>query len=120
MKSKVVPLRIPEKLDELAAVGAREQHTDKATTLRQWLYHGAEQYSLNLVSEGRLSIGRAAELLDTTIFDLQDRAESLGIELGATEQQNELSHRLVKALVESEASLRRPDDWVKPGRALKR
>ena len=29
MKSNVVPLRIPENLDELAALTAQEEHTDK-------------------------------------------------------------------------------------------
>jgi len=45
MKSKVVPLRIPENLDELAALSALEQHSDKATALRQWRYRGATQLS---------------------------------------------------------------------------
>ena len=42
----------------------REEHTDKATALRQWLHKGAELYALRLVSEGRISIGYAAEVLD--------------------------------------------------------
>ncbi len=60
MKSKVVLLRIPENLDELASLSAQEEHTDKATALRQWLHRGAAQYVLKLVSEGRISVGRAA------------------------------------------------------------
>jgi hypothetical protein len=60
VKSKVVPLRIPEHLDELASLSAQEQHTDKATALRQWLDRGATDYALRLVAEGRLSLARAA------------------------------------------------------------
>jgi uncharacterized protein YutE (UPF0331/DUF86 family) len=59
-RTKVVPLRIPENLDELAALSAQEQHTDKATALRQWLHRGAAEYVLKLVAEGRISMGRAA------------------------------------------------------------
>lgn len=98
MKSKVVPLRIPEKLDELAALSAREQHTDKATALRQWLHRGAAQYVLRLVAEGRVSMGRAAELLDLTVYDLQQQAEAQGIELGATDEQRRRSRALAGKL----------------------
>lgn len=86
-KSKVVPLRLPENLDELAALRAREEHTDKATALRQWIHQGAAQYVLKLVAEGRVSASRAAELLDLTLYDLYDLAEHLGIELGASSEQ---------------------------------
>jgi len=40
-----------------------------------------------LVAEGRISIGRAAELLDVTVHDILDGAQRQGIELGATEEQ---------------------------------
>lgn len=98
MKSKVVPLRIPENLDDLAALNAQEQHTDKATALRQWLHRGAMQYVLKLVAEGRITLGRAAELLDLTVYDLQHQAEIQGIELGATEEQRRRSRALARKL----------------------
>ena len=91
MKSKVVPLRIPESLVDLATACSQEQHTDKATTLRQWLYQGAEGYAVKLVEEGRLSVGRAAEILDMTIYDIYRIAQARGIALGATEEQRQLS-----------------------------
>jgi hypothetical protein len=98
MKSKVVSLRIPENLDELAALYGQDQHTDKATALRQWLHQGAAHYVLNLVSEGRVSIGRAAELLDLSIYDLHYLAETHGIELGATDEQRQRSRALAERL----------------------
>jgi predicted HTH domain antitoxin len=87
MKSKVVPLRIPEGLVDLATLWGHEQHTDKATTLRQWLYQVAEGYALKLIAEGRISVGRAAELLDVSIYDIYHLAESRGVEIGATAEQ---------------------------------
>ena len=87
MKSKAVPLRIPEGLIDLATLCSHEQRTDKATTLRQWLYQGAEGYALKLVEEGRISAGHAAELLDMSIYDIYRLAESRGVEIGATEEQ---------------------------------
>ncbi len=98
MKSKVVPLRIPKYLDELAALCGQEQRTDKSTALRQWLHMGAAHYILNLVSEGRVSIGRAAELLDLSIYDLHRLAETHGIELGPTEDELQESRSLAAKL----------------------
>jgi hypothetical protein len=82
VKSKVVPLRIPETLDSLAASCSQEQHTDKATTLRQWLY------------------GRAAELLDMSIYDIYRIAQESGIELGATEEQHRQSMEHARRFME--------------------
>jgi hypothetical protein len=106
-KTKVVPLRIPENLNELAAFNAQERHTDKATALRQWLHEGAAHYVLNLVAEGRVSAGRAAELLDATPHDIYRMAESHGIELGASDEQRRQSRRLAQELALEEAP-RRP------------
>ena len=87
MKSKAFPLRVPENLLDLATVCSHEQHTDKATTLRQWLYQGAEQYVLRLVAEGRITSSRAAELLEVSIYDIYHMAEVRGLHLGSTEEQ---------------------------------
>ena len=86
-KTKVVPLRIPESLDALAAIKANQQHTDKATALRQWLHEGAEQYVLRLLSEGRISIGRSAELLDVSIYDIHELVQANGLNIGPTDEQ---------------------------------
>jgi hypothetical protein len=101
MKSKVVPLRIPENLDALASLTAHEQHTDKATALRQWLHYGALQYVLKLVADGRISMERGAELLELTVYDIQHQAEAQGIELGATAEQRRQSRVLAARLIKS-------------------
>lgn len=98
MKSKVVPLRIPEHLDELAALSAREEHTDKATALRQWLHEGAALYALKLVDEGRISLSHAAKLLHVTVYDLYGLAEKHRIELGATDDHRKRSRELASRL----------------------
>ena len=93
MKSKAVPLRLPENILDLAALCSQEQRSDKATVLRQWLYRGAEDYALRLVEEGRLSASRAAELLDLSLYDLYVRAEQRGLRLSATEEQYQTAAR---------------------------
>ena len=87
MTTKSVPIRMPENLLELVELHSREQRTDRSVTIRQWLYQAAEVYAAELVGQGRLSIGRAAELLDVTHLDIYRIAQAHGIELGANEEQ---------------------------------
>lgn len=78
------PLRIPENLLELAEAKSREERTDRSTALRQMLYAGAEEYVLELLSEGRVSTGRAAELLEVSVHRIHRLAEEHGVEIGAS------------------------------------
>lgn len=81
---KAYPLRIPEGILKLAEIKSQEDRMDKATALRQWIYAGAEQYVLHLLSDGRLSISYTAELLEISIHDIYRLAKKYGIELGST------------------------------------
>ena len=102
-KSKVVPLRIPENLYQLAELRAQIEHTDRATVLRQWLHEGASRYALQLVSDGRISGTRAAEYLGITIYDIHHLAETYGIEIGPTlDQWNRSLETLDKLRAESQ------------------
>jgi predicted HTH domain antitoxin len=97
-KTKVVPLRIPETLDSVAALRAELEHTDKATALGQWLHNRAEQDVLKTLSEGRISIGRAAELLDVSIYDIHALIQLHGVEVGPSDEQLEYSRKTMKKL----------------------
>ncbi len=87
MSNRPYPLRIPEGLLKLAELQSQEERTDKTTSLRQWLYASAEAYALKRLSEGRLSLLQAADLLDLSVYDIQRKAQERGIELGATADQ---------------------------------
>ena len=87
MKTISYPLRIPKEIIELAALRSKEEYTDQSTALRQLLHLGAEEYILELVSSGRMSVGRSAELLNTTVYDIYRLAEKHGVELGGTAEQ---------------------------------
>lgn len=78
------PLRIPENLLELAEAKSREERTDRSTALRQLLYAGAEEYVMELLSEGRISAGRAAEVLEVSAHRIYRLADEHGVETGAT------------------------------------
>ncbi len=83
MSTKPYPLRLPEGLLELAELKSRMGRTDKTTALRQLLYAGAERYVLEVVSEGRMTIGRGTELLEMSVYDLHRLAQESVIELRA-------------------------------------
>jgi len=98
MSTKPYALRIPKGLLELAEMKSKVDRIDKATALRQLLYTGAEEYVLQLVAEGKLSLGRAAELLEMSIYDIQRLAQERGIKLSATADQYEKARETAKKL----------------------
>ena len=99
MTTTSYPLRIPEEIIVLSRLRAQEEHLDQATALRQFLYLGAEEYLLKLVSEGRISIGKAAELLHKSIYDIQHAAQKHGISIGSTAEQAKKSRETAKRVV---------------------
>jgi len=82
--TQVQPLRIEEDILKLAELKSKDEHMPKTTAIKQFLYSGAEEYLLKLCSQGRISIGKAAEVLHKSIYDLQESAKQKGIELGIT------------------------------------
>jgi hypothetical protein len=81
------PLRIPEDVLQFAELRGHEERTEKTTVLRQWLYAGAEEYAFKRLVEGRLTLSQTAELLNLSVYDVQQKARERGMELGATAEQ---------------------------------
>ena len=82
MSSRSYPLRIPDNLIELAEAKAREDRADRATVLRQLMYAGAEEYVAGLLAQGRISVSKAAELLDCSVHRVRMLARERGLETG--------------------------------------
>ncbi len=99
METVSYPLRVPEEIMGLAKLRAKEEYIDQSTALRQLLYIGAEEYVLNLIENGRISVGRAAELLKVTIQDIYRLAEKHGVRLGATLEQEKKSEKTMRYLL---------------------
>jgi len=97
--TQVQPLRIEESILELAELKSKEEHTNKTTAIKQFLYSGAEDYLLKLCSQGRISIGKASEILHKSIYDLQEIAKEKGIELGTTLKEYEEGKKLAKTIL---------------------
>ena len=82
----------------LASLRSKEDYIDKTTALKQFLFTGAEEYIIGLVSKGRISIGKAAEILNKSIYDIQSIAQKHGIELSPTADQSKKSEGTLKRL----------------------
>lgn len=95
----VQPLRIEENILKLAEIRSKEEHTSRTTAIKQFLYSGVEEYLLKACSQGRMSIGKAAEILHKSIYDLQESARHRGIELGITVKEYNESKKITEGLV---------------------
>ena len=87
MKTMPYPIRLPNHLLELADLRAEDEHVDRSTVLRQLLYAGAEGYVIELLRKGRISLSKAAELLDCTTIAVIQKAQDRGVVIGATLEQ---------------------------------
>jgi hypothetical protein len=83
MTTTPYPVRLPKHLLDLADLRAAEEQTDRSTALRQLLHAGAAAYVLALLAKGRISLSRAAELLDVSPLAIFEKARERGVELGA-------------------------------------
>ena len=97
--TQVQPLRIEESILQVAELRSKDEHTTKTTAIKQFLYSGAEEYLLKLCSQGRISIGKAAEILHKSIYDLQESARQKGMELGITAKEYHEHKKYVRQLV---------------------
>jgi len=98
MSTKPFPMRIPKRLLQLAEIKSKEERMDKTTALRQWLYAGAEEYALMLLSEGRLTLSQTADLLEMSVYDVQRLAREQGIAIGATANQYKMAWETARRL----------------------
>ena len=114
MKTMPYPVRIPKHLLELADLRAAEEQIDRSTALRQLLHVGAVTYVLDVLAKGRISLSKAAELLDATPLAIVEKAREHGVELGAHVD----AYRAAEArerLTPHRAGKRQPRSTTRPG-----
>jgi hypothetical protein len=89
MKTMPYPIRLPKHLLELADLRAEDQQVDRSTALRQLLYVGATGYVLELLHKGRISLSKAAELLDCSTLAVVQKCQERNLASGASLDQHE-------------------------------
>ena len=95
----VYPMKTREEIMPLIELKSKEEHTNKAIVLKQMLYKGLEDYVLGLIEKGRLTIGKAAEILDISIYDIHESAKQKGIKLSISLEQRHKSKENIKKLL---------------------
>jgi|SRR3989338_1353746 len=97
--TQVQPLRIEEEIMKIAELRSKDEHTNRTIAIKQFLYSGAEEYLLKLCSQGRVSIGKAAEILHKSVYELQESAKQKGIELGISSKEYNEGKKLAEELI---------------------
>ena len=87
----VYPIKLKEEIMPIIDLKSKEDHTNKAIVLKQLIYQGLGEYVVKLCSNGRLSVGKAAEILDLSIYDIYRIAKEKKIKLTASEEQTQKS-----------------------------
>lgn len=65
---------------------------------KELIHASPEKDMLALTSEGRVSVGRGAELPDASVHDIQRLAQDHGVEIGATVEQYARARELAREL----------------------
>ena len=99
MEAVSYPLQIPKNVMALASLRTAEEHVDESTALMQLLFMGAQDYVIELYKKGRISLSRAATMLDLSTFDIIAIASERGIQIGATEEQQKKSRETAASVV---------------------
>ena len=94
----VYPMKLKDEIMPIIELKSKEEHTNKAIVLKQLIYDGLKDYVIKLCANGRLSVGKAAEILDVSVYDIHRTAKEKGIKLSATEEQREKSRELLRKL----------------------
>jgi predicted HTH domain antitoxin len=98
MPTSPVPLRLPKNLLEVAELRARQQRIDRSAAIRQLLYAAATDYVLEMLSEGRISLSKAAELLDCSVLEIHRLAQGRGLPLGGDAEDYQQARASLKKL----------------------
>ena len=99
MKSISYPLRIDERIIELVNLKSKDEYIDKSTALRKLLYQGVEDYVIELYIEGRLSMGKVAEILGKSIYDVHKLLIKRGVKIEHDEKIIGASEKTAKKII---------------------
>ena len=77
---KVMSIRLSEDDLKLVEELAQDEDVEKSATIRELLRFGRIYLAIIKYKEGKISIGRAAEIADMSLSDLMELLSNLGIE----------------------------------------
>jgi len=102
----VYPLKLKAGIMPIIELKSKEDHSNKSIVLRQFIYQSLTDYVIELIVKGRLSVGKAAEALDYSVYDVHRIAQEKGIKLTASQKQVNQSKELLNQLVKKSSKVR--------------
>ena len=88
MPGKHVTARVPEDVYEAIEAIREAEQTDRSTAIKRLLERGIDDWQLDTAvrryQEGAVSLGRAAEIADVSLWRLLDVLEERGVEVSYT------------------------------------
>src|SRR3989344_1221331 len=99
MKNVSYPLRFDDRILELVNLKSKDEYIDKSTALRKLLYQGVEDYVIELYIESRLSIGKVAEILGKSIYDVHKLLIKRGVKIEHDEKIIGASEKTAKKII---------------------
>lgn len=88
MAGKHVTARVPEDVYEAIETIREDEQTDRSTAIKRLLERGIEDWQLETAvrryQEGTVSLGRAAEIADVSLWRLMDVLDERGVEVSYT------------------------------------
>jgi hypothetical protein len=70
-----ISIDIPPTIENILDKRSRELHLDKESILKQMLWDGVEYYLIEEYSNGRITKGKLAEMLEISIYEVNDLFE---------------------------------------------
>jgi len=74
-----ISARVPEDIEAALEEYVESEHLDRSTAIRKLLAEGLAEWrrdrALSLLADGEVTLSRAAELADTTVWDIAQAAQ---------------------------------------------
>ena len=67
-----ITIDVPKNIENVLDIRCREEHIDRMSVLKQMLWDGVESYLVNQYSNGKISKGKLAELLNSDIYEVNE------------------------------------------------
>lgn len=84
-------MRLPEGLTSVLKRKSKQDGIDEHTALRELIWEGSKPFVLEQYIQGKISLSKAAKLLDMSIYDILRILKSRDLKAGASKQQREQS-----------------------------
>lgn len=70
-----IMIDVPKNIENILDMRSREEHIDRISVLKQIIWDGVESYLVDQYSNGKISKGKLAELLNLDIYGVNEVLE---------------------------------------------